>query len=257
MFLLLILPILVSGFVVCNTNPSYFYKLHRYEGQYLYLKTAHLGSISLLIFTIIALLLNKFIPSSINIAEVEIPLNVVAGVKLLLVDVAYTKSDADLTSFTWVVLISVGAILVSYLWSALAYLRLWFLFGSIEKGKIILMRKALSDSPLDKLFFESFVHSKPLMITLECRKVYVGTISSLGEPNESEGMDQEISIIPIASGFRCKDELKVYLPVDYDLIQSDMNIVIRQEQVLTAVWFYDDVYKKLNERKSRITNSSS
>ena len=40
---LLILPILVSGFTVCHTHPYFKYKLHRYEGQYLYLQTAKLG----------------------------------------------------------------------------------------------------------------------------------------------------------------------------------------------------------------------
>ncbi len=249
MFLLLILPILVSGFIVCNTNPSYFYRLHRYEGQYLYLKSAHLGSISLLVFTSIALFLNRFFPSSILIAEIEISLGIVSGIKSLLAGIAYTNNDADLTSFSWIIVISVGAILYSYLWSLVAYIRLRFLYGNIGRAKILLMGQILSDSPLDKLLFESFVYSKPLMLTLDSRKVYVGTISSLGEPNESEGMDQEVSIIPLISGVRCKDKMTVEFHTNYDLVQSDMNIVIRQEQILTASWFDFDVYEKLNDKR--------
>jgi hypothetical protein len=48
---------------------------------------------------------------------------------------------------------------------------------------------------MDKLLFESDLYSRTLMFSLECGKVYVGTISSLGEPNETKGMDQEISLI--------------------------------------------------------------
>lgn len=43
MLLLLIFPVLVAGFVACHIHPVHAYKLHRYEGQYLYLKSAELG----------------------------------------------------------------------------------------------------------------------------------------------------------------------------------------------------------------------
>ncbi len=239
MLLLLVLPILVSGFIVCNNNPHYYYKLHRYEGQYLYLKSAHLGFISLSIFTLLALLLKAFFPAHIS-------LDVVSVLKTLFAGVAYSGNDADLTSFSWVVLVSIGSILYAYCWSACSWLRLRFLFGDIERAKILIMGRVLSDSPMDKLFFESFIHSKPLMLTLESGKVYVGTISSLGEPNENEGMDQEISIIPLLSGVRTKDDMRVVFHTNYDLVRGDMTIVIRQEQVSTASWFDFDVYEELS-----------
>ena len=43
MLLLLIFPVLVAGFFACHIHPVHSYKLHRYEGQYLYLKSAELG----------------------------------------------------------------------------------------------------------------------------------------------------------------------------------------------------------------------
>ena len=43
MFALLIVPILVAGFMACHIHPVFSYKLHRYEGQYLYLKSAETG----------------------------------------------------------------------------------------------------------------------------------------------------------------------------------------------------------------------
>src|SRR5690606_12039523 len=43
MLALLILPLLVSGFIVSHSHPYYYYKLHRQQGQYLYLHAARLG----------------------------------------------------------------------------------------------------------------------------------------------------------------------------------------------------------------------
>ncbi len=108
------------------------------------------------------------------------------------------------------------------------------------------MSNALSDSPLDKILFESYINSSPLLLTLGSRKVYVGTINSLGEPNESEGMDQEISIIPLMSGYRSKETLEVKFTTYYDAIGADLKIVIRQEQILSATLFSFEVYEKFN-----------
>ncbi len=76
------------------------------------------------------------------------------------------------------------------------------------------------------------INSRPLLLTLESRKIYIRTINSLGEPNESEGMDQEISLIPVMSGCRDKENLTVRFTAFYDSVDSDLNIIIRQDQVL-------------------------
>lgn len=251
MFLLLILPILVSGFIVCNTNPNYFYRLHRYEGQYLYLKSAHLGVLSLLAFSLIALFFNHCFPPVVSFFGMEITTNVILVVKTFLRDALQATTEGELTSFSWVVMLSAGSILYSYIWSTASQIRLYFKTGSLEKSKILLMSEVLSDSPLDKLFFESYIHSRPLLLTLESRKIYIGTISSLGEPNESEGMDQEISLIPLMSGYRDKEKLTVNFTTFYDSVDTDLNIIIRQDQVLSASWFDFSVYKKLNTAKPK------
>jgi hypothetical protein len=38
------------------------------------------------------------------------------------------------------------------------------------------------------------------MISLEDRKVYVGKVIDMGEPTETNGIDQDISIMPLMSG---------------------------------------------------------
>lgn len=246
MFIILIIPILVSGFIVCNRNPYYSYKLHRYEGQYLYLKSAHLGLTSLVIVSIIALLLNKFVPSSISIFGIEISLDAISALKSLLGSVQYTENEPDLLLLTWILAVSIGAVIFSYAWSGFSNFRLLLKSGSVNNSKILLMSHVLSDSPLDKLLFDSYLYSHPLLLTLASRKVYVGTVSSLGEPNEREGMDQEISLIPLMSGFRGENDMKVEFSTNYKSVDSDLSLVIRQEQILTAAWFDFDVYDKLN-----------
>jgi len=133
MFLLLIIPILISGFYICNHNLYYFYRLHRYEGQYLYLKSALLGFTCLIIASFLSLLFNKFIPLD-----------------------AITFIDSLITSA---------------------------INDPIEKSKIMLMSSILRDSPLDNILLKSYINESPLMLTLNDRKVYVGIVSSLGEPN--------------------------------------------------------------------------
>jgi len=173
-------------------------------------------------------------------------ISVISIIKMFLHDALQPKTESDLTSFSWIVLLSFGAILYSYFWSMISKIRLHFKTGSLVNSKILLMSGVLSDSPLDKLFFDSYINSRPLLLTLESRKLYVGPISSLGEPNESEGMDQEISLIPLLSGYRDKETLTVNFTTFYDSADTDLNIIIRQDQVLSASWFDFEIYKKLN-----------
>ncbi|HFZ1702094.1 TPA: hypothetical protein ACIJWT_004920, partial [Klebsiella aerogenes] len=49
MFVFLVIPILVSGFLLVHIHPIYKYKLHRYEGQFLYLKSAQYGLYSMIL----------------------------------------------------------------------------------------------------------------------------------------------------------------------------------------------------------------
>lgn len=249
MLAFLILPVLVSGFIVCNYNPNFYYKIHRYQGQYLYFISACLGVASLLAFSVIAFIAHKFFPSTICIFNWEITISIAILLESLILEVQDEKAKANLIAFAWIVVISLGTILIAYFWSVCSRARLHIKAGTLEKSKILLMSKVLSDNPMDKLFFESYLYSRPLLLSLNSRKVYVGTINSLGELNESSGMDQEISLIPIMSGYRNEDTLEVHFTTYYEVIATDLNIVIRQDQILSASWFDFDIYKKLNPRK--------
>ncbi len=250
MFVFLILPVLVSGFIVCNHNLSYYYKLHRFEGQYLYLKSAHLGLMCLMAAFLSGLALSLGLPDEITVAGRSISLALLPPVDQLLGDMLSVTPLPEVHRISWLLVLSVSTLVIAYLSSWLNNLRLAARSGSFDKAKILLMGGVLRDSPIDKLFFDSYIQSRPLLITLETGKVYVGTISELGEPNESEGMDQEISIIPLMSGYRNRNEHRVNFVTDYQAVNSDLNIVIRQDKVITASWFDFAIYSKLNPRKS-------
>jgi len=121
-----------------------------------------------------------------------------------------------------------------------------------QMAKILLMYKLLKDSPLDKLLYLSYVQNKYLLITMSDRKVYVGRVISLGEPNESEGPDQEISIVPVFSGYRDKDTLSVTLNTIYAGIEEidDVYLVLKQDNIISACEFVESLYQKFSKKKT-------
>lgn len=252
MLAFLILPVLVSGFIVCNFNPSFYYKIHRYQGQYLYFISAGLGMINLILSSMVLFLAYEFIPSSIYFSDWEISTNIVTGLESSLSELHHEKSKDNIIVLAEVIIISLGTVLTAFVWSASSHIWLRIRTGSLDASKILIMSKVLSDSPMDKIFFESYLYSQPLLLSLDSRKVYVGVINSLGEINESSGLDKEISLIPIMSGYRDKDTLEVSFTTYYEVIDTDLDIVIRQDQIFTASWFDFDVYKRLNHKKASI-----
>jgi len=250
MFLLLIIPILISGFYVCNHNLYYFYRLHRYEGQYLYLKSALLGFTCLITASFIALLLNVLIPETIF----NIPVDIIAFIHWLITS-AIGNSNIDTKQLSWVILIAVLTQITGWLWVKISFFHIKWRESDVEKSKIMLMSSILRDSPLDNILLESYISETPLMLTLNDRKVYVGVVASLGEPNESEGMDQEIAIIPIMSGFRDENDFHVLFNTDYKIINKDLNIVIRQEIINSATEFDFDIFSEfLSNRPSKVNS---
>jgi len=244
MFLLLIIPILISGFYVCNHNLYYFYRLHRYEGQYLYLKSALLGFTCLIIASFVALLLNALIPQTIG----NVPVDIVKFIHWL-INNAVGDTKIDSKQLSWIILLAVLTQITGWLWVKISFLHIKWREKDIEKSKIMLMSSILRDSPLDNILLESYISETPLMLTLNDRKVYVGVVSSLGEPNESEGMDQEIAIIPIMSGYRDKNDFHVSFNTDYKIIDKDLNIVLRQEIINSATKFDFDIFSEFLEHR--------
>lgn len=289
MILLLLIPILVSGYVVFNTHPEHKYKLHRFDGQLLYIKTISFG----LFCTSTAILLVSVIEHYLSYFSFTDYLN----------NQLFISIDSEYRSkIVWLFFVLVMSYAVAYTWCTLGVLRriynafshesspiirkladdfflqngvkgllivsifypfvlLRFIFIlSIDKNlikktqlryRMELMKPVLADSPMDKIFFESYKKETPLMMTLEDKKVYVGVVISLGEPTENQGMDQEIKITPFLSGYRTKDTFEVYFNTAYIEIDSDIGLVIRQDKIVSVTHFDYPIFDEFKIRNKR------
>lgn len=245
MFLLLTLPILVSGFYICHHHPLYKQKIYRYEGQYLYLLCAKNGIYSLIFASLIALTLPHTIAAHFSTGEISTVLNWIRG---LFNQISAFNSQQQASLF-WLFMLSILTFVVAWLWCQLAFVRYCTIYKTTQP-KLHLAYQVLSDSPLDKLLFESMLDKTSdnlLMLSMSDRKVYVGSVVSMGEPNELEGPDQEVTLLLVMSGYRNKDTLHVTFNNEYSDTQVKIEITLRQDTIVSATQFSYQAYRELNK----------
>lgn len=277
MGLLLIIPILVGGFVYCHHHPLHRLKLHRFEGQYLYLESARKGTFLLLVAIIAHSLLLLILSLNFGSFGSTKPnyffllANFLVQHKIVAENTQYSTSLIILLSAT-IIFLPYPLSLFYKLWIRLRYIYvLWdqklmtdSVLGEHKKQKfndkklsLILFGGILGDSPLDNLLYRSIGSPKQLMLTMNDRKVYVGRVLSMGEPNETEGADQEISFRPTLSGFRDKDTLTVTFTTHYEDIKSLFTIILKQENIVSATEFEKEIYQQFSDRNWQNTKEDS
>lgn len=243
--LLLIFSVLAAGFVACHIHPIHSYKLHRYEGQYLYLKSAEMGLKCFALAFVICLCIYHFFPSSIKLCYSNIPISI----SQFLADTflsAGAINNKEALKLSWFLIISIATFVAAYLIKAWALISLRLRYGEWNT-KIYVIGSILEDSPLDNLLFNlSLCKDKYGMFTMSNNKVYVGKVIDLGEPTETDGMNQGISIMPLLSGYRDKDTLKVKFTTDYNDVDSNIYLTLRQDSILSVSEFSFDAYTKWN-----------
>lgn len=246
---LLLIPLLVSGFLFCNLAPPLYYRLHRFEGQYLYLKTAQWG----LVLVLLGMAVSAIISEICDQLRWVSPPEWLGG--WLLNGVHHPQPqqlmNAEQATYAgWLAFINVVTIALAHL---LGHGCGW-LYQS-EGSRLALLKRILGDSPLDSRLFEAFINKRTVLITLESRKAYVATVSMLGEPNETQAPAQEISIIPLLSGYRDKDTLSLHLQNDYHDTTGerpgDMSIIVRQADIASISWFDLDTYRHISNNLER------
>jgi hypothetical protein len=255
MGLLLILPILVSGFITCHIHPLYFYKLHRYEGQYLYLQTAKLGFYCLGVAVVVQTILLWICDRNWNLPIISQYPNYVDLLGNWLGKNNFLNPEKAY-SVAWLITIS---FFMMFLSPSILNLRFriaeFFRHGIWNKDiiNIVILAELVEDSPLDKSLMSGMLEDKAMMIDMDDRKVYVCRISSMGEPNENQGADQEIAIVPIVSGYRDKETLKVNLITKYNALDIDSALILKQENIVSIREFDFDVWDKFNPEESETT----
>lgn len=247
MLFLLIFPVLVAGFFACHIHPVHSYRLHRYEGQYLYLKSAELGLKCFAIALPIALAAHYWIPDTISLFGITLSFAVAEPLSRALH--VFGASEAEAEKMAWFFLLSALTFIASLVIKAWGHLSLRRRFGTWD-AKIFVIGELLEDSPVDNLLFRlSLDKDKQVMLTMDDRKVYVGKVIDLGEPSETSGMDQDISIVPIMSGYRDKDTLKVEFTTYYAEADADIYLSLRQDSIVSATEFDFSAYQKWNPPK--------
>lgn len=237
----MLLVTLVAGFTTCHIHPVYSYKLHRYQGQYLYLKSAEMG-LRCVVLAFLACVLYALVQQKIDIAtSISLPQTLFD----LLIGLGLVRPGVS-PDVTWVTTLSALTLFAPYLIKAWAHLELIARYGQ-GPHKVHVIASILEDSPLDDLLFQlSLDRGKYAMLTISDRKVYVGKIIALGEPSETDGMDQDISIMPLMSGYREPETLEIKFTTDYDDVDQTIYLAIRQEAILSVTEFSFDAYAAWN-----------
>ncbi|EJG0941621.1 TPA: hypothetical protein NJ393_003543 [Vibrio parahaemolyticus] len=277
MFALLILPILISGFIVLSIGPKERLRLHRYDGQLLYLKAAKIGLRYFLVVSLLVYIFKDvkfsfelqvdffgFFPLF-SLSEVEFPL-VTHLSKVIAESQNKQVVDSDTLQFAWLLTLSFLTVLFSYICQYVKLFfvwirnlianRSWRVHNDIER--ISMLKKILQDSPIDYMFYESFVYRKAILVTLKSRKVYVGIVNKLAEPNESREPNQEISLVTAISGYRHKDSLEVKFTNNYEQtnlaegqVAPEAIQILRLEQIDSVCWYNVSTFASVNGNMSK------
>lgn len=253
----LILLVLVAGFLHCHVHPVQKIRLHRYTGQYLYLRAAGYGVRALGIAAAVTFASGDFLPNTFAspLAGKGMP---AAGQWLLNRLESAGLGGESLILNVWLLTLSIGMFGVVLLHAASARAFYCLRYLTLDPSKHI-TGKVLRDSPLDAQLYRLHLTKQMVMLSMADRKVYVGMIISMGEPTETEGPDNEILIIPIRSGYRDKDTLKVEFTTFYKdfydqqtqsgLPDFPLTLVLRQKDIVSATEFSDSAYAYWNEPK--------
>jgi hypothetical protein len=269
MGVLLILPLLASGFVLCLRDSIIFSKLHRYDGQLLYLLVTYQGMLcffwATITVTFAALLLSHNWPSYcfhwLNGQAICLPAFNTDWLAWGGKEIMAVETSSPLHGQVYFFMSLVGLVTCAMPF-VLAPLRFWRFRRRLkltpDQAQIFLNIKAVEPLPMANMIASSMSTKDALMLTMTDRKVYVGLIQAIGSPTETTGALENFAIWPMTSGYRDKDTLKVvstytYPPFD----QSVQPLVLRLDNVVSITHFDDEHRKKVIENAEKDAGSKS
>lgn len=249
MGLLLILPILVSGYLVCMNHPYYFTRLHRYDGQLLYLLVAKLGLTCILLALVSCGLASNFYPKGWSAFSTII-------LSLLK---AFNVSPSDIPLYRFLLQLTCLSLLIPAPWITVGTLAGYLKgrYSGFATASAYYRARLLLDTPLGELLFNSI--SEPhqaLIITMVDRKVYVGHVDAIGEASENESPHSTFSFTPVLSGYRDKDSLHVTLSTAYPA-QDGIRVILREENIATASRWSAVHWESGSKRSGRRTENAN
>lgn len=271
MLLLLILPLLISGYCVQQWNFRHYYQLHRYTGQLLYLKSAFLGAVCLAVSFIFCSLLLSI--KSFSVFEYTINFDLLTYLSSFLKNTLKIQRQ----SLPFYMLLTIFTFLVAFIWSHgenfINILPRYLRFNDeqfkqkegLTDGKtasvkdkweisklgfiVDIKQKVFCENPLDALFMMSYEMTQDIMLHMGDRKVYIGFVMTLSEPNESQSLAQEITIFPLKSGYRDKDNLTVTITTNYKK-EDALFIILRRDEIVSATIYDVSIFQNFQQHSA-------
>lgn len=262
MGLLLILPILVSGYLYCSGSIYRQATMSRYDGQLLYMLIAKTG---ILIFAIACFASfglmyaskhGAFVPFLGELGEYGDYIKYVKGF------LTHNEITDAKGASVWAFLAqaSVLSFVLAWLFPRLFTLLLMLRHrASAMSIKGLILASKVPTRPLTRQLMESMRDKNNLyMFSMDDRKVYVGRVSDIGDLHEAGGMDEDFEIVPTMSGYRDKDTLKVTYTTDYSAVVEEMmqkgreigfTIVLSQKNIVSVSRFEDEIWNQFKARQ--------
>ena len=89
------------------------------------------------------------------------------------------------------------------------------------------------------------------MLSMTDRKVYVGYVAACAEPSQNGGANQEVTLVPMMSGYRDDKTLKVTITTYYDEADESIELIVRQDAIVSAGEFNWSAFEKLQPKKAK------
>ncbi|MEB8292361.1 hypothetical protein ABN150_13295 [Klebsiella oxytoca] len=199
---LLLSAILVSGYIFTVTSVSSRYKFKRSDGWGAYFYVATWGTgfciLSWLICSLMGFLgLIDFFAQLVGINKD----NVKTLIPLSADAVATGKSLKIAMWVVGTVVLATGCGLLNKFWHACG------------DHRFKALAKAARNNPLETLAIEASATLSPVIFTLKSKKFYVGWVI---RPPLEHGKIEHMAFIPLLSGYRDKDTLKIVVTTNYD-----------------------------------------
>lgn len=257
MGLLLILPILVSGYIFCNGSIYRQATINKYDGQLLYLLVAKTGIFVFAFASFVSFCLMYF---SKHAYYECFTLDYVKFAKAFLIRNGIVAEER--LAPLWVFFGQAAFLSFFIAWIAprlYILVIMWRYELSFVQAKGFVLFYQVPNRPMTKQLLSSMSDNKSqYMFSMSDRKVYVGRVSSVGEPHETGGIDEDFEIVPTMSGYRDKDSLKVTYTTDYSAAVDDMavngrtigfTILLSQENIVSMSRFEEDIWKQFKSRQ--------
>ena len=228
-----ILP-LISGYFIINNYIYFKYQSQRLSSQRLIFQSIIAGIIAFLLLYAFRILLDWLFP------------NFIPAVYQTLYQLPIREQDFLWTSIIGFIITIAGVRIINWVYKKFDYFN-W-------KKPLEYAVDEFGDE-LEQMFKQSAINKQLLQITLKNNKVYVGFAEKIKAPK----LSNYLSIVPIMSGYRDSETKEIKLTTDYfdaldyysenpDKYESfDMDTIVKQDEILTAVVFDPDIYEKFVE----------